>query len=126
MLGHLVDHAKLRLSIAATHYGGRMLALASFAVAALFAIAAIFIVIAERAGPVAACVTMAVAFLLLAIVLGLIMGSRERTQRLAMRQAQNNSAMAAGLASVVPAVLASGRRAIKGTHLSSPLVLDPF
>ena len=97
MLGHLVEHAKLRVTIAATHYGGQAVVAACFSIAAGFGVAAVFIMIAQAAGALVACITMAVAFLLLAIVVGMIMASREGTQRLAMRQASHNSAMSAGM-----------------------------
>lgn len=128
MLGHLVEHTKLRLTIAATHYGGRALVTGLFLIAAAFGVAAVFVLIAQEAGAVAACVTMAIAFLLLAIVLAMIMASRERTQQLAMRQAVHNSAMSASFASMLPQVfagglLSQGRRVLKTTGLGRPLVL---
>lgn len=127
MFGHLVDQAKLRATIAATHYGGLAGAAVLFIIAASFAVAAIFILIAKQAGVLVACVTMAVVFLVLAIVVAMMMLSRERTQRLALRQAAQrsamSSAMSAGVASVLPSLLSGGRRMAKSSGLSTPLVL---
>lgn len=114
MFRPFLEQARSVVSAAVSKYQGRALVAALAVVAACFAVAAAAILLSNAFGPVIACLILAAAFALGALIAASWTGASERRQEEAIRVIAEDKApvISAALAAAAPMALAQGASVI--------------